>query len=244
MASGKRNYFRHSFNARNDDFIIGLINTFKEKGYFMWFALIEVCAELVSDGQHLPVRLNQSRLYRELRCTEGTLKAFLTYLEARSKVRSTYLEGTYEIEVINLPKYMGKYSEISPNKIKGNKRKGKETKENKSSTDVGAIDVFLKNQIAVDLLATVPKKVQSLWVKTYSDNEWILFELVKAANWMEANKSKAPKSDFKKFLNGWLTRSWDQHRKTIPAQSSKQSHRTQSAVTPEDLQRAKELGIL
>jgi hypothetical protein len=128
MASGKKNYFRHSFNARNDEFVIGLINEFKEKGYYMWFALTEVCAEMVNDGHSQPLKINQSRLYRELRCNQRTLNLFLTYCEGRSKVHSRYIEPTYDLEIPSLLKYVGKYLENAPNKTKLKEIKEKEIK--------------------------------------------------------------------------------------------------------------------
>ena len=133
MASGKKNYFRHSFNARNDEFIIELINEFKEKGYFMWFALIEICAEMVNDGHSQPVKIHRSRLIRELRCNESTLKVFLRYCEGSSKVLHTYLEPTFSLEIPNLPKYIGKFSENAPKEKKEKEKKIKELKENSDS---------------------------------------------------------------------------------------------------------------
>lgn len=144
MASGKKNYFRHSFNARNDEFVIELINQFKEKGYFMWFALVEMSAEMLADGHEQPLKFNRSRLIRELRCNESTLKVFLTYCEGRSKVLHTYLEPTYNLEIPNLPKYVGKYSENAPNKRKENKRKEKEI-EGAPSASIALVEPAEKN---------------------------------------------------------------------------------------------------
>ena len=124
MASGNKNYFRHSFNARNDEFIVGLMNEFKEKGYYMWFALCEMSGEMIADGHAWPLKFNQSRLYKELKCNHSTLTLFLTYCGSRSKVHSTYSDSTFNLEIPNLSKYIGKYSKISPNK-----RKEKEIKE-------------------------------------------------------------------------------------------------------------------
>ena len=128
MATGKKNYFRHSFNARNDEFIIGLINEFGERGYYMWFALCEMCGELLADGHQFPLKFHQSRLYKELRCTQRTLNLFLTYSQHRSKVLSTYVEPTFNLEIPNLIKFIGKYSENGPNKRKEKENKEKENK--------------------------------------------------------------------------------------------------------------------
>lgn len=129
MASGKKNYFRHSFNARNDEFIVGLMNEFKEKGYFMWFALCEMSGEMLADGHKWPLKYNQSRLYKELRCNHSKLHMFFTYCEHRCKISVTYVSPTFSLEIPSLLKYVGKYSEISPNKIKEKEIKEKETKE-------------------------------------------------------------------------------------------------------------------
>lgn len=126
MASGKKNYFRHSFNARNDDFVMELMERFNEKGYFMWFALVEICAEMVCDGHAQPVKINHSRLVRELKCFGTTLEVFRNQCQTSSKVVWNQLGTTHEIEIINLPKYIGKYSENAPNKRKEKERKEKE----------------------------------------------------------------------------------------------------------------------
>lgn len=167
MASGKKNYFRHSANARNDEFVIELINTFKEKGYFMWFALIELSVELIGDGNAQPLRFNRSRLTRELRSTQKTLSEFLLFCESRSKVLitypeptsevpSTYLQGTsnlpsrylqptFNLEIPSLLKFVGKYSEKVPNEIKR-----KEIKENKKKEGENVIssNLFEESKLA------------------------------------------------------------------------------------------------
>lgn len=128
LGSGKRNYFRHSFNARNDEFIVGLMNEFKEKGYFMWFALCEMSGEMLADGHKWPLKFNQSRLYKELRCNHSKLHLFFTYCEHRSKIGCTYSAPTFSLEIPSLLKYVGKYSENVPNKIKEKEIKEKEIK--------------------------------------------------------------------------------------------------------------------
>lgn len=65
------------------------------------------------------------------------------------------------------------------------------------------------------LLAKTSIDLQRSWLATYQDPEWLKMELKKASNWIHANPKKAPKSDFARFLNNWLSRGWEQHRKTI-----------------------------
>ena len=96
----------------------------------MWFALCEISGEMLADGHEWPLKFNQSRLYKELKCNHSTLTLFLTYCESRSKVHSLYIQPTFSLEIPSLSKYIGKYSEISPNKRKEKEIKEKESKLN------------------------------------------------------------------------------------------------------------------
>lgn len=108
---------------------------------------------------------------------------------------------------------------------------------------IGPIQEFT-NELHKHLLSTVPQDTQKLWLQTYQNLPWIEAEFTKMVNWIKVNPRKAPKSRLDRFVSSWLSRSWDEYRKTLPGQSSSQSHRTQSTVTVEDLERAKQLGIL
>lgn len=131
MASGKKNYFRHSFFARNDEVILELIDRFSYKGYFFWFALLEICGEQASDEYPEFFKFHQSRLYRELRCNKRSLEPVLDFLQTSNKLVWNKNENFYEIRLANFSKYLGKYT----NKKEANltkKRKEKERKENKN----------------------------------------------------------------------------------------------------------------
>lgn len=154
MATGKKDYFRHSVKSRNDDFMLGLIKELGKDGYFMWFAMTEMVAELVLDGHEQPVTFHQSRLYKELRCSHRTLETFLTYcqdgfkayltqvqpmsnlgsthVQPKSKVCWTYMEPMFNIEIYNLSKYVGLYSKKDSKERKEKKSKEKESKGNES----------------------------------------------------------------------------------------------------------------
>lgn len=68
-----------------------------------------------------------------------------------------------------------------------------------------------------DILEKVSRDVQDAWLQTYPDAGWIRQELAKAWAWCKANPKKAPRSDWARFVNGWLSRGWEQHRKSIPS---------------------------
>jgi len=55
------------------------------------------------------------------------------------------------------------------------------------------------------------------WVKTYG-REFVEMELKKAHSWALANSKKAPKSNWGRFLNNWLSSGWERYRKTLGSQ--------------------------
>lgn len=135
------------------------------------------------------------------------------------------------------------------------KRREEERREDKKNTSSelgqadsdkvakGPVQEF-NNSLHEKLLSTVLQDTQRLWLQTYQDLPWIQSEFTKMVNWLKVNPKKAPKSRLDRFISNWLSRGWEDYRKTLPGKSSMQSHRTQSDVTAEDLERAKQLGII
>ena len=154
MAKGLRNYFRHYFNARNDEMIVALMDQFGLQGYFYFFSLIEICSEKVQDCPHESVTLHAATLRKELRLTTRKLNLLLTFLEQESKIGWTLVGHSYQIKISNLPKYLGKYdfknSKKGPikrkeNKIKQNKIKENKIKESESVSSFHDAKNFLEN---------------------------------------------------------------------------------------------------
>lgn len=69
---------------------------------------------------------------------------------------------------------------------------------------------------AKTLLCAVPAEMQESWIAAYPDPAWIKQEINKAAAWISANPKKAPKK-FPAFMSNWLSRGWEQFRKTLPS---------------------------
>lgn len=69
---------------------------------------------------------------------------------------------------------------------------------------------------AKELLAGVPMRLQESWLSSYPDPAWIKQEINKAASWILSNPKKAPKK-FPAFMSSWLSRGWEQFRKTLPS---------------------------
>lgn len=73
----------------------------------------------------------------------------------------------------------------------------------------------------VNLLSKIKTIIQEKWLKLYPDVDWIKSELLKAEIWLGENGHKAPKKNFGQFMTNWLSRGWEQHRRTLtPKQKS------------------------
>ena len=64
------------------------------------------------------------------------------------------------------------------------------------------------------------------WIKAFGDEQWVDAEINKAVAWIHANQKRAPKANFTRFFNNWLSQGWDRHRVTVsragPGSSSAQ----------------------
>ena len=156
MASGKKNYFRHSFFARNDEVVMDLIDEFGFQGYFLWFSLLELCGEQAADEYPEKFIFHKSRLLRELRCKQVKLETFLGLVQVKSRLTYTLNGNYYEIQVANLRKYLGKYQTKNTPKLP-NKRKGKESKEKESKVIEKQDFSFLKIKVDSEILSTLNK---------------------------------------------------------------------------------------
>lgn len=157
MASGKKNYFRHSFHARNDDKIAGLINKHGKEAYFHFFALIELCAELASDKfpEDCWFHFHPRTLADALLVKKWTLVSHLSAIhqwglcgvsvEPQSAISDRSVEPQrVSVHLPNLPKFMGRYETNAPNKRKEKEKKEKETKNAPSASPLSkAFDVIL-----------------------------------------------------------------------------------------------------
>lgn len=77
-----------------------------------------------------------------------------------------------------------------------------------------------------EILERTKPEAQKAWLGIYTDHSWIKLELAKAWAWCKSNPSKAPKSDWTRFVNGWLSRGWDNYRKTLPSTHTPQNYAT------------------
>jgi hypothetical protein len=68
-----------------------------------------------------------------------------------------------------------------------------------------------------ELISKLSIKTQEALVTLYEDTAYIKRELIKMGVWLRENAKKAPKSNYSRFILGWLERGWDNYRKGIPS---------------------------
>ncbi len=111
------------------------------EGYAYYFILLELLAKQCENGFKNPITLHQQTVRIVLRKSQQSCNKVVTKLQESGLFVVTFKENLYEFYVPNLSKYLGKYenkmSPNSPNKIKENKIKEKESiKERVTCDDV------------------------------------------------------------------------------------------------------------
>ena len=80
------------------------------------------------------------------------------------------------------------------------------------------ISDFLSDLFLVEFITRfkITTEVQKGWLELYCF-DFIRRETIKATGWLSTNKHKSPKSQAgaTKFMSTWLSRSWENYRKTI-----------------------------
>lgn len=66
---------------------------------------------------------------------------------------------------------------------------------------------------------------QESWLAAYPDPAWIKQEINKAAAWVTSNPKRAPKK-YPNFMANWLSRGWENFRKTLPANKPSTDYET------------------
>lgn len=142
MASGKKNYFRHSMNARNDHKLRSFMELFGRnwrEGYFYFFTLLELCGNEAQEGRS-EHKLHVKTL-RDLwgTNTQGVLDICKKYsksalvmctvcTEDAQDMRTTCAQDVHDVHMFcssyvtfslpNLLNYTGRYESNAPNKEK------------------------------------------------------------------------------------------------------------------------------
>jgi hypothetical protein len=140
MASGKKNYFRHSNTAFDDEKIQKCIELLGYEGYAYYFILLEVLAKQCENSFKNPITIHTQSLRNVWRKQDKSCIKVVKKLEESGLFVATFRESFVDFYIPNLSKYMGKYEtkihSNSPNKRKEKEIKEKESKikENKENT--------------------------------------------------------------------------------------------------------------
>ena len=132
MASGKKNYFRHSFFARNDSKLLHLKDAIGVGYYFYYFSLLELCGEQSSDELRANYCFHNSLIRKLWCCNLKKCERIGIQMNAVGLLLFNRIENNFYFEIPNFSKYLGKYTNKiesnTPNKRKEKKRKEKKIK--------------------------------------------------------------------------------------------------------------------
>jgi len=163
MASGKKNYFRHSFFARNDIKLRFLKDEVGVGFYFYYFTLLELCGEFSAENLQSQYVFHNS-IIRQL--WGVNLKKCRTISEKMNAVGLLEFkkgESTFTFVIPNYSKYLGRYSTKLDSNT-SNKRKEKKRKEKKSK-------VIEKDEVKtseMDNISEIIRHLNSSTGKNYS----------------------------------------------------------------------------
>jgi len=133
MASGRKNYFRHSFSALDDPKCQKLIETKGFEGYGKFWALVELCCQQASDSPKTKFKVHMSSLRSRWQSNGKHAERMLEVLGKCQLLSWEVSDNIVQIKIPNLLKYLGKYQtkieQNSPNKKKRKEIKRKEKKE-------------------------------------------------------------------------------------------------------------------
>lgn len=225
MASGRKNYFRHSFFARNDLKLRLLRDEIGVGFYFYYFSLLELCGEESAEDFKGKFVFHNSIIRNLWGVNLKKSERIATAMHSVGLLLFEKQEKTFSFIIPKFLKFLGKYTnkieskgpnKIKENKIKRNKIKEKEIKEltiKKSAKPKGPLpDIF-----TAKILENVTHEIQKEWIKLYQDTDWLKYEFSQMDIWILSNPQKKPKSNFGSFISRWLSNGWEKHRKKIPS---------------------------
>ena len=143
MSNGKKNYFRHSFFARNDIKLLMLRDAVGVGFYYYYFSLIELCGEQSADELKEEYEFHNSTIRSLWRINLKKSEHIASHMNAVGLLEFKKLEKSFWFRVPNLSKYLGKYSTKYESNIVS---KGKEIKEKKKKVKDRLLTSFFSVQ--------------------------------------------------------------------------------------------------
>lgn len=138
MANGKKNYFRHSFFARNDIKLLRLRDEVGVGFYFYFFSLLELCGEESSDELKEEYEFHHSTIRNLWGVNLKKSERVASVMNAVGLLEFEKREKSFVFKLPNFSKYLGKYTikkeSNTPNKRKEKEKKRKESKVKEKQT--------------------------------------------------------------------------------------------------------------
>lgn len=134
MANGRKNYFRHSFFARNDIKLLRLRDQIGVGFYFYYFSLLELCGEESADELKSEYVFHDSTIRSLWGVNLKKSERVASVMNAVGLLEFEKREKSFWFKIPNFSKYLGVYT----NKIQSNtskERKGKERKVKKRENE-------------------------------------------------------------------------------------------------------------
>jgi hypothetical protein len=151
MARGRKNYFRHSFTARNDIKLRLLRDEIGVGFYFYFFSLLELCGEESAEDLQEEYVFHDS-LIRSLWGVNLKKSERIAYqMDAVGLLLFKKHKKTFKFTVPNFSKYIGKYESKCTLNVP-NKRKEKKVKEKKGKKNFKNKNVISSTQEIKEIL--------------------------------------------------------------------------------------------
>lgn len=174
---------------------------FSHSELLVWIYLLMQC----SKKQAGTIRLNLAHAERVGRLRKQDIASALEKLELLQCVHTDVTSTSRE-----------RHADVTLRTNETNERNERDT----ATSGSPPVIAELADGVADELVGKTKPEQQRMWVRVYPDAAWIKSEARSALAWIKANPQKAPRSDFARFLNQWLAKAWERHRKDIPAVSS------------------------
>lgn len=220
MASGKKNYFRHSFFARNDMKLLQLKDEIGIGYYFYYFSLLELCGEQAADEFRDEFEFHDSLIRSLWRINLKKSERIANKMHSVCLLEFEKREKSFYFKIPNLSKYLGKYTikndsnssnkkKRKENKIKENKIKETNADKPKDSASLLSFDEFIRETFNTMLGDKFPKilkisakrKNQIAICKKNLDlktkNDWLqYFEIVKETKFLHGDNDRGWQASF------------------------------------------------
>ena len=136
MATGNKEFFRHSTDAHLNHKIMGMVDKYGKESYYHYFVLVELCARKALQYSITPRKftLNRGLLRTSFRIKNSRLKFHLNAMKNHELIDFELDDSNAYVSIVSLTKYLGKYEkkieikEATPKRTPEQKEKAKKVK--------------------------------------------------------------------------------------------------------------------